>query len=150
EAEVVPPLVLEPEQRAAAHAEEDVALELERGPLPAGAERDLPIVRGEPDEDGRDPVAERYAREVNHNGETNSEGAPGRQASHAFLAPEAVELRMARAHPLAPLGQRVDAVGWEGGPLLGHGDAEALACRAAQRVLRVEHAAMEGRFDARV
>src|SRR5690606_9261222 len=78
EAEVVPPLVLEPEQRAAAHAEEDVALELERGPLPAGAERDLPIVRGEPDEDGRDPVAEWDAREVNHNRETNSEGAPGR------------------------------------------------------------------------
>src|SRR5690606_36507326 len=150
EAEVVAPLVLEPEGRAAAHAEEDVALELERGPLPAGAEHDLAIVRGEPDEHGRDPVTERYARRVNHNGKTNSEDAPARQASHALLAPQPIQLRMTRADPVDPLAERVDAVGREAGPLHGHGEAEALACGAAQRVLRLEHAAMERRFHARV
>src|SRR5690606_24244516 len=111
---------------------------------------DLAVVRGQPDEHGRDPGTERNARWVDHSAKTNSETAPPRQASDALFAPQAIQEGMARADPLAPFRERVDAVGREAGPFRGHVDAEALTGGAAERLLGLEHAAVERGFDGRV
>src|SRR5690606_17595328 len=66
ETEIVPPLVLEPEGVALADPEEDAALELERGSAPAGAERDLAIVRGQAHENGWNPFPQGHASVVDH------------------------------------------------------------------------------------